>query len=247
MTERFAYTTGTISVVSGESIVSGTGTAWGGRDRAGSQIWAVPDNAAPIRVGTVAEVDPRGIYENLELPLVSPFNGETLTNVAYELIDGPAIANGATQAAVYARFNAFLEQNQGLVGNTADDIDWSLVQNNSLFVDAVTRTIYQWRNGVLEPVVTVGVIWKPRGNYSGVTTYAQNDMVQNGNYLFVSNANGNVGNALPTPPNSNANWTWYPLPTVQQVLDALGIHAITVSESNPSGGVDGDLWFKVAP
>jgi hypothetical protein len=33
--------------------------------------------------------------------------------------------------------------------------------------------------------------------------------------------------------------------SVQQVLDALGIHAITVSTEDPTGGQDGDLWFKV--
>jgi hypothetical protein len=33
--------------------------------------------------------------------------------------------------------------------------------------------------------------------------------------------------------------------TDQSVLDALGIHSITVSTSDPSGGQDGDLWFKV--
>lgn len=34
--------------------------------------------------------------------------------------------------------------------------------------------------------------------------------------------------------------------TVSQVLAALGVTGITVSTENPSGGIDGQLWFKVA-
>lgn len=33
--------------------------------------------------------------------------------------------------------------------------------------------------------------------------------------------------------------------SVSDVLTALGVNSITVSTSDPSGGVDGDLWFKV--
>lgn len=212
MVERFVSNAGTISIASGESTVTGVGTAFSGRDRAGAQVWAHPDDGAPIRVGTVAEVDPRGIYENLTLPLVTPYNGDDLDGVAYELLDGPAIANGATQAAIYSRFTSFLEQTMGLTGNTADTIDYALVPNNSLFVDAVTRAIYQWRNGVLETVSVVGTSFTPRGAYAGGTTYAKNDLVQDGGYVYVSNANGNVGNTPNTAPASSSYWTWLPLP-----------------------------------
>jgi hypothetical protein len=152
MAERFVYSTGTISVATGASVVTGTGTAWGGRDRAGSQVIAMPADAAAFLVGIVAEVDPRGIYEDLELPLVAPYNGDALTGVAYVIVDGPAIANGATQAAIYARFAAHLEQNMGLAGNDADAIDYALVPNNSLIVHDATKRLKQWRNGVLEDV-----------------------------------------------------------------------------------------------
>jgi hypothetical protein len=152
MAERFVYSTGTISIANGASTVTGTGTAWGGRDRAGSQIIAIPVDAAPFLVGIVAEVDPRGIYDDLELPLVAPYNGDALVAASYVVIDGPAIANGATQAAIYARLNSHFEQNAGLVYSTADDVDMSLVQNNSVFVDEDTLRLKRWRNGVLEPI-----------------------------------------------------------------------------------------------
>lgn len=34
--------------------------------------------------------------------------------------------------------------------------------------------------------------------------------------------------------------------TVGEVLSELGLHSVTISVSDPSGGVDGDLWLKVA-
>lgn len=247
MVERFVENTGTISVTSGESVVNGIGTTFSGRDRAGSRVIAYPTTPgqAPIAVGTVAEVDPQGIYDNLELPLVTPYRGATLTSVPYELVDGAAIASGATQAAIFARYTAFLEQNMGLVGSTSDDIDYSLVPNNSLFIDAVTRVIYQWRNGLLVPVETVATAFVPRGAYSAGTTYAKNDMVQFGSYVFVSNADANTGHAPDTAPASTAYWMWYPTTAVQPVLDALGIHGFIISTQQPTGGQDGDVWFVV--
>jgi hypothetical protein len=246
MTERFVTTAGTISVATNASVALGTGTLFSGRDRAAAWLTAYPADSAPVHVGVVAEVDPRGVYDNLQLPLVMPYKGTALVNVAFTLVDGAAIANGATQAAIYARFAAHIEQNMGLVGNMADAIDYALVPNNSLFVDDVTRTIYQWRNGVLEIVTVVATPWTPRGAWSGATTYALNDLVQSGNFIFVSNGAGNLNHAPNTAPASTAYWTYVPLPTVQQVLDTLGIHTITVSTAFPSGGQNGDLWFRVA-
>jgi len=210
--QRFVAFAGTISIANGSSTVTGTGTAFGGRDREGAQVWAQPTGAAPYRIGTVAAIDPRypvGQYDNLSLPLLDPWNGTSVVNQPYELLDGLAIAIGTTQAAIYARFAAQLEQNAGLVLNSADSVDKSLVPNNSLFIDAVSRVIYQWRSGVLEPVYTVATVFNPRGAYDGTATYAQNDLVSIGGAAFVSNINGNTGNTPTTSPApaSDANWT----------------------------------------
>lgn len=159
MVERFVYSTGTISVETDSSVVTGTGTSWSGRDREGAMLYALPvssDSPAAAMesyiVGAVAAVSPRGEYENGSLPLVKPYRGPPLVNVEYMLVDGPAIANGATQAAIYARFAAFLEQNAGLVLNSADDVDYALVPNNSFVVDDSNNVLKQWRNGVLNNV-----------------------------------------------------------------------------------------------
>jgi hypothetical protein len=246
MVQRFVESRGTISVATNASVVLGTGTLFGGRDRAGAQIWAAPAGSAPVLVGIVAEVAPEGVYNNLQLPTVFPYKGPPLVNVPFALLDGPAISNSTTQAAIYARFNAFFEQNHGLVGNLADGADRSLALNNTLYIDDVTRTLYLWRDGVLEVVTVISAMWTPRGAYAGGTTYAKNDLIQSGNYIFISNSDANTGHAPNTAPASTAYWTFVPLPTVQQVLDTLGIHQITVSTDFPSGGVNGDLWFRVA-
>src|SRR5688572_7439853 len=121
MPERFVYSEGTISIANGATSVTGIGTTWANRDRAGSLIYAIPAAAVPIFVGVVAETDPRNTYQNATLPLVKPYNGATITGSEYVLIDGLAIANSATLAANLARFNIFLEENAGLVLNDADN------------------------------------------------------------------------------------------------------------------------------
>jgi hypothetical protein len=152
MTERFIATNGTISIGTGDSTVVGVGTLFAGHDRAGSLLIACPAGAAPVIVGAVAEVVPQGVYDNLSLPLVAAYHGAPIAGSAYMLIDGLALANGASQAAIFARFAALLAQSMGLVGNTADTVDMSLVPNNTLFVDNTNQLLKQWRGGVLSAV-----------------------------------------------------------------------------------------------
>lgn len=222
MHQRFVQTAGTISIGTGEDVVVGTGTMFGGADREGAQLWVTPTDAAPYKVGTVAAVDPRGIYDYLELPLVNSWEGDPIVDQPYELIDSVALASGTTQAAIYARFAAFLEQSMGLVGNLADDLDFSLVPQNSLFVDAVTRTIYQWRSGVLELVYSVGIAFNPRGEWNNSDTYDKNDLVSHLGGAFVSNIDDNEDNEPVTSPNpaSDASWTVLPLPRVSELFTA---------------------------
>jgi hypothetical protein len=213
MAERFAYINGTLSVTSGASVVTGTDTIWGNRDRAGGLIIGLPPGLPPVLIGVVAETTPRNSYSNTMLPLVQPYNGMTLTGVPYILIDGLAIANSATLAGNLARFNAFLEENAGLALNDADDFDEDAVPNNSLIIDNALRVIYQLRNGVREVVSVVGAVFTPRGAYSGAVTYAKNDLVTNvaGTGIFVSNHDANLNNTPPAVGASNTHWTFVPL------------------------------------
>jgi hypothetical protein len=101
MVERFVSSEGTISVAYGSSTVVGVGTLFSGRDREGAQVWVTPLTGSPYKprfcVGTVAAVDPRGVYNDLSLPLLHPWYGEPVVNKPYELVDGPAIYSPATQ------------------------------------------------------------------------------------------------------------------------------------------------------
>jgi hypothetical protein len=220
MYSNFVETTGTISIGTGESTALGTGTNFGGRDRDGAIIMICPVDAAPFIAGSVAAVTPRGEYDELQLPLVHTWNGAPIVNQPFELIDSVALAQSATLAAVFARFVQYLGQTFGLVGNLADmptdmmSEVWARVQNNSIFIDSVTRTLYAWRGGLLEPVNTIGIAFNPRGAYDAGTTYAKNDLVQIGNSVFISNSDGNIGNAPTTSPtpDSNAYWTLLPMP-----------------------------------
>lgn len=210
--DRFGYTTGTISVVNGEAVVTGTGTAWGGIDREGHFIVAYPAGSAPVPVGFVAPVDPSGVYQNLELPLRHAYNGTTLSGVEYDIIDGISAMNGATVASVLSRYVAQLQQNLGLSGNTSDVHDFALVPNNSIFWDPLLKRFSQWRNGVLSalPINSIGT---PMGAWSSLTEYATGAIVEHGGYLFISNIDENEDNEPDdATPGSSAEWTWLALP-----------------------------------
>ncbi|MDQ2084761.1 hypothetical protein RA307_31670 [Xanthobacteraceae bacterium Astr-EGSB] len=220
MAERFVYPPtaahpARVSIDADASVAIFTDTALANHDWAGAQLWITPDDAAPYRVGTIAEVSPQGAYENLELPLFRPWRGAAISSAKFELVDGLALAGGATQAGIYARFAAFLQQAMGLVGNKSDTIDFALVPNNSLFVDDVTRTLYQWRAGVLEVVQVIGAPWDPKGTYNGATPYAKNALVSNvaGTGVFISGHDTNTGNTPPAVGASNSHWTYLPLPS----------------------------------
>lgn len=251
ITNDLIENTGTCSVANGASVATFVGATLSGRNREAAQLWIQPAAAAPYRVGSVAEVDPKGVYENTELPLVSPWNGVAIVDQPYELIDSVVLATSASLTAVVARWVANLSNYAGLVYNTLDDYVIDRVQNNSLLVDSVTRIIYQWRGGVLVPLQVVGIAFTPRGEYAGGTTYAMNDLVEYHGYLFVSNEDSNTGNAPNySTPDSDSHWTWYPTPTAAAVAAAalvlLGLNSVTISESAPVGtGTEGDLHIQV--
>jgi hypothetical protein len=207
MAERFVYPptsdhAARVSIAADASTATFTGTALAARDWAGAQLWITPDDAAPYLAGIVAETDPQGDYDNLELPLFRPWPGAAIEDAKFALVQGLGEANGATQAAIYARFAAFLQQNAGLVLNTADDVDLALVPQNTLFVDAVTRTLRQWRNGVLETVSIATTPFAPVVDYDVETTYAFGALVTRGGKLWYSLAADNVGNV----PESSPSW-----------------------------------------
>lgn len=224
MVERFTLTSGTISVANGASTVTGIGTLFAGQDRAGARLRACPTagqatanglaNAQAFDVGTIAEGAAIGLYDNLgPLQLVTPYRGPSLVDVSYELISGPGIFPQSALTSTQGRWLAFFSDGMAPVGNLEDVVDFSLLFPNTWLYDTVTRVIYEWRDGVLEPLQTIGLAFNPRGAYSGAVTYAKNDLVQQLDWAFVSNVDANVGHTPVTSPApaSSAYWTYLPL------------------------------------
>ncbi len=89
----------------------------------------------------------------------------------------------------------------------------------------------------------------PKGAWSALTTYAASDLVYSGAKMFISRVDANLNHTPDsTTPGDTAYWMYVgPIVgvTVQNVLDELGVHKITISTLDPSGGVDNDIWFKV--
>lgn len=218
---RVYITGGTVSCAQGSDSFTGVGTLFGVHDLEGAVLRKFPISGPPVVIGVVEAIDPRfpeGLYENLgPIPLVHTYEGPDVTNESrYILSLSPAMIAQATLSAVLARFLAHLEKGAGLTYNTADTIDYDFVEDNSIIVDADTRTISQWRHGVLEPLDIVGISYTPRGAWDSATTYAINDLVEHDGANFLSNAGTNLNNEPDTDPvpASNTWWTVLHLPRV---------------------------------
>ena len=89
----------------------------------------------------------------------------------------------------------------------------------------------------------------PRGLHSGATTYELADMVRHGNYLFASRVDDNLNHTPDsTTPGDTAYWMYLgPIAgtTEADILTALGITGVIISEDSPSGGIDGNLWLQI--
>lgn len=122
----------------------------------------------------------------------------------------------------------------------------------------VTNLTYVEGDGLIADGESVAVEWNrkgnnadlgnPKGAYAGGTTYSYRDMVTDQSALWIYwNAAPGAGNAPPTlPTQTNSYWQLVGgMPTVDDVLDELGVHSITISTDDPTGGSEGDLWFKV--
>lgn len=93
----------------------------------------------------------------------------------------------------------------------------------------------------------------PMGLWSNATTYEIGDMVVKVNsgtlHLFASRTDSNLNNTPDaTTPGDTTQWMYLGVAagaTTGDVLTALGITGITISENEPSGGSDGNLWLQI--
>lgn len=97
-------------------------------------------------------------------------------------------------------------------------------------------------DGVLADGEAVAVEWNrmgsgysaiPSGEWDVGTTYARNNMVQHGDYIFLSNADNNLGHEpdITPEPESDAYWTYLPLPSAGDFID-LAFYAEGVYEND---------------
>lgn len=171
---RVYISLGTVSIATGASAFTGTGTLFSLADLEGADLWIHPAAAQHFHVGMVAANEalyPEELYENLgPVPLVKPWRGAPVVDQPYVLALSPAIVTPSALTSILSKFVALLRSLGGLVFNAADLVyptDYALIPNNSFVVDDVQRTVDQWRNGVLERVFSIGLGENPKGPWVG--------------------------------------------------------------------------------
>lgn len=90
----------------------------------------------------------------------------------------------------------------------------------------------------------------PKGPWSAVTTYEIGDMTLHGDYLFASKVDDNLNQEpdIVGSPGDTTEWMYLgPIAgtTEADILAALGITGVIISEDPPSGGINGNLWLQV--
>ncbi|MEJ0012781.1 MAG: hypothetical protein WDM94_09185 [Bauldia sp.] len=223
------YTDGTISVEAGSAAFTGSGTAWSTQLKRGTEI-----NIGGL-TATVAEIagDAAGTF-------VAPWPGETAADadyVAKTWTDGAEIAE-----AIRLLIERLIGKGLGVVapGNpvAADYRDNDLVYSRKTGLLAIKDL------GVMKALTAPG-------NYGAYGLAADRDDHDEDDQYFTYFATDETGfYVLLTPADDPDPAVWSDLVSIagasaEDVLAELGVHNITISEADPSGGVNNDLWFKV--
>lgn len=156
-----------VSIVEGESVATFANANVAGYDWSGAQLWITPDDDQPYLAGIISDAGNDADYEALELPLVFPWNGSSITTAKFVLVGGAAFASASRTAASNARFRNQTQQNMGLVGDVSDVQDYSQVLNNSFLWNETTGTLYRWRNGTLEQI-SINTLGPSAGRWAGL-------------------------------------------------------------------------------
>jgi hypothetical protein len=234
------YATGTISVENGSTTVSGAGVNWSDFANGLDLL---------IAGGSVAVID--GVTGLDEITLKTAWAGATLEGAPYQLLKLSPLRLITPSALLGDQVRGVLQKLSaaGVIYTVAGDEPDAGVGNDGDFaIKTSTLPWTLWLKGDGDWVQqSQWVPFRPLGAWSSATTYIVGDLVQHGDGNFVSNGAGNLNHepVIAPAPASDANWTLVPLPGVSDVLAALGITAVTISDQFPMGGVDGALWFKV--
>ncbi len=208
-------------------------------------------------IGQTGENDPNPTFVAFDASLATP---ESITKVYIDVLDANNLevsgiirlwkaGDVLTIRSLDNTSRAYVSLKLEAVPDEQGPNEWFIID-----VDPIT----DGNDGQLAPGEGVVIEWNrtgvdaslgnPKGGYSGGTTYEYRDIVTNseGMWLYHNNTPGS-GNAPPTLPTTyNAYWQQVTgFPSVEDVLDELGITGITYSSDPPSGSApEGHLWLQ---
>lgn len=240
--------TGTVSLTNGQTAFTGTGTGFKARDE--GDLLVVFGSSNEVGVVVFSE-KPTSNYAGTTYPA---YGGPSITDGTYFII--PRSANSIVSAVVAQQIQNFLARENvlafewnGYAEEEADPGTGKITIDAEAWADAgeayVSDTdlggtdraddLADWEGQIVVSSLERVGIWgrasiTAASDESGYTKFTLADLT--GTPTF--NAGERVGIALRL---AGA--------TVDDVLTALGVNSITVSNSAPSGGVNGDIWFQV--
>jgi hypothetical protein len=208
-------------------------------------------------IGETGENDPNPTFMAFNAPLATP---DDITKVYLDVLD----ANNLDVSGIIKLFKA----NDVLVVRSLNNTSRAYISLKLMDVPddqgpgewfiLDVEAIDDGSDGLLAEGESVSIEWNragtdaslgnPKGGYNGGTTYTYRDIVTNSEamWLYHSNVDG-AGTAPPTLPTTyNTKWQQVTgFPSVEDVLEELGITGITYSASPASGPApDGHLWLQ---
>lgn len=238
------YSDGYITVTNGSTAFTGSGTAWSSQLKRGTVI----------RVGTAScevasiEDDTHGTFYP-----AGGWPGDTAAGAAYVAVTG----NDGAEIAEYVRtlMERWIAKGGGRtsagspVAANFDNNDHIYVRDSNYLavkdqgvIKAVSAALSAFGTVVFGDVTTTPSERDQYDDGQGPLASAPNQL------LFFSRTEGGFYQLIDPDTGSGATWSDLIVikgPTVAEVLAELGISSITISTDDPSGGSDGDLWFKV--
>jgi hypothetical protein len=219
------YSDGLITVTAGETAFTGSDTAWSTQLKRGSVI-----HVAGI-AGIVAEITGDGAGS-----FAAPWPGESATDAAYVAEtwnDGADITE-----ALRALVTRLIGKGLGVVspGSPSAADYW----DNDLVYDRANNLLAIKDMGVLRALMAPGGY-----DAYGLAADLSDHDAEAAKFTYFATDEGGFYVKLSA---TSGDWSSLVLlkgASVADVLDALGVHAITISADEPSGGVDNDLWFQV--
>lgn len=236
------YSDGTITVENGSTAFSGTGTAWSTQLKRGTQI---------VVAGVVAVV--AAITSDSAGTFAAPWPGDSAEDAGYVAEtwnDGADIADSIRQL-----MERLIGKGMGVV-SPGDPVAADYRDNDFIF-NRSTGVLSIKDMGILRALLTPNP-YDAKGDVTADPS--ERDQYDDGQgdlpaaigreLTFFSLTEGGFY-WLITPAVGETPAVWSDLVSIKgvsasEVLTELGVGHITISTDDPSGGADGDLWFKVS-